>query len=215
VIRCIWKCDLVVCLFSLLCNYVSVLSIEREIGPDKINSSLLVNATTTHDSVTEQFIDCFTRLIASDFNHKAWNKSLEFTTFIKGQTNLAKAMRKERFNRFIYLAAVVIHHRSQVQEFLQIHDSITNTLACIVRAFEDMEFLNVFLVVAAVLGIQLIEPYLALTYYHPVTYEDLIPMARELYDDLLTTNPSEVLNIDQFAFTFAQKRLELKDVIIL
>ena len=37
--------------------------IEKEIGPDKIYSSFLVNATTSHASVTEQFIDCFTRLI--------------------------------------------------------------------------------------------------------------------------------------------------------
>ena len=122
-------------------------------------------------------------------------------------------MRKERFNRFVYLAAVVLHHRVQVQEFLQVHDTITNTLACIVRAFEDMEFLNVFLVMVAVIGVQLIEPFLALTYYQPVTYEDLIPMSRELYDDLLTTNPSDLLKLDQFAFTFAQKRLDMKDVI--
>lgn len=41
---------------------------------------------------------------------------------------------------------------------------LTNTFACIVRAFENLEFLNVFLAVAAVIGIQLIEPYLDLTY---------------------------------------------------
>ena len=76
-------------------------------------------------------------------------------------------MRKERFNRLVYLAAVVLHHRSHVQEFLQVHDTITNTLAaCIVRAFEDIEFLNVFPAVAAVLGIQLIEPYAAKIKFH-------------------------------------------------
>ena len=42
---------------------------------------------STHDSVTEQLIDCFTRLISPDFNHKAWNKSSEFSTFIKPATN--------------------------------------------------------------------------------------------------------------------------------
>ena len=187
--------------------------VEREIGPDKIYSSFLVNATTSHDSVTEQFVDCFTRLISPDFNHKAWNKSEEFSIFIKPATNFAKAMRKERFNRFVYLAAVVLHHRSQVQEFLQKFDTITNTLACIMRAFEDVEFLNVFLVVAALLGIHLIEPYLALTYYQPVTYEELIPMSRELYNDLLTTDPSELIGLDKFAFKFAENRLKLEEVI--
>jgi hypothetical protein len=55
----------------------------------------------------------------------------DFTTFNKGQTNRVKAMHTELFNKFIYLSAVVIHHRSEVQEFLQIHDTMTNPLACI------------------------------------------------------------------------------------
>ena len=122
-------------------------------------------------------------------------------------------MRKERFNRLVYLAAVVLHHRSQVQEFLQVHDTITNTLACIVRAFEDIEFLNVFLVVAAVLGIQLIEPYLDMTYYHPLSYEELIEMSKELYEDLQTTPTSEILNLDKLAFRFANKRREMDEVV--
>ena len=108
---------------------------EKEIGPDKIYSTFLVNATTSHDSVTEQFIDCTTRLISPDYNHKAWNKSADFATFIHPAKNYAKALRKERFNRIVYLAAVVLHHRAQVQEFQQTYDTITNTLACIVRAF--------------------------------------------------------------------------------
>ena len=43
---------------------------EKEIGPDKIYLSCLVNATTSHDSVLEQYIDCTVRLISKDFNHK-------------------------------------------------------------------------------------------------------------------------------------------------
>jgi hypothetical protein len=158
--------------------------VERKIGPEKIDSSFLVNATTTHDTVTEQFIDCLTRLVAEDFNHKAWNKSTEFSIFIKPDINMAKALRKERFNRFVYLAAVVLHHRSQVSAFLEKYDTITNTLAYIVRSFEDMEFINIFLVVAALIGIHLVEPYLALTY-------------------LQSTSSADLLDVDSFAFTFA------------
>ena len=92
------------------------------------------------------------------------------------------------------------------------YDTITNTLACIVRAFEDIEFI-VFLVVSALLGIHLIEPYLSLTYYYPLKYEDLVKMSRELYDDLQGTDPTQLLSVDQFAFSFAHTRLELTDVI--
>ena len=111
--------------------------IEKEIGPDKIYSSFLVNATTSHDSVLEQYIDCLVGLVSSDYNHKSWNKSKEFDIFIGKEKNKAKALKKERFNRFVYLSAVVLHHQHQVQEFLNKYETITNTLACIVRAFED------------------------------------------------------------------------------
>ena len=69
---------------------------------DLIYSSSLVNATTTHDSGTEQFIDCLTRLVSTDFNHKSWNKSTEFALFLKPEVNMAKALRKERFNIGLY-----------------------------------------------------------------------------------------------------------------
>ena len=76
--------------------------IEKKIGREKIYSSCLVNATTTHDLVTEQFIDCLTRLVSTDFNHKSWNKSTEFALFLKPEVNMAKALRKERFNIGLY-----------------------------------------------------------------------------------------------------------------
>jgi hypothetical protein len=72
---------------------------------------------------------------------------------------MAKELKKERFNRFVFLAAVVLHHEGQVQEFLQQYDTITNTLACIVRTFEECEFLSMLLTATALIGIHLIEPY--------------------------------------------------------
>ena len=98
--------------------------IEKEIGPDKIYSSFLVNATTSHDSVLEQYIDCVVRLVSSDFNHKSWNKSREFDIYLGEERNKAKALKKERFNRFVYLSAVLLHHQDQVQEFLARYDTI-------------------------------------------------------------------------------------------
>lgn len=72
--------------------------IEKEIGPDKIFSACLVNATISHDSVMEQYIDCTTRLVSSDFNHKPWNKSTEFDIYLgDGIKNKAKALKKEMF----------------------------------------------------------------------------------------------------------------------
>ena len=194
---------------SLMFNRViinTVGKIEKEIGPDKIYSSMLVNATTSHDSVLEQYIDCTVRLVSTDFNHKSWNKSSEFGLFIGAEKNKAKALKKERFNRFVYLAAVVLHHQPQIQDFLAKYDTITNTLACIVRAFEECEFLSVLLAVAAVLGIHLVEPYLSVTYFDPPKYEDLIPIMRQLYKDLKTTDTKDLLDISKPAFSFIDEK---------
>lgn len=58
---------------SLMFNRVIVkhwAELESAIGRDKINSNFLVNATTRAGSVTEQALDCMTRLINHDFDHK-------------------------------------------------------------------------------------------------------------------------------------------------
>ena len=81
------------------------------------------------------------------------------------------------------------------------------------RAFEDVEFLNVFLIVSALIGIHLIEPFLTLTHYKAVTYEELIPISKELYNDFQTTDASDLLSVDQFGFSFASCRLKMEEVI--
>ena len=45
--------------------------IEVSIEPDKIYSNFLVNATTSHETVFKQYIDCLTRLVFPDFDHKS------------------------------------------------------------------------------------------------------------------------------------------------
>ena len=176
--------------------------IEKEIGPEKIYSAFLVNATTSHDSVLEQYLDCNVRLVSADYNHKSWNKSREFDIYLGEEKNKAKALKKERFNRFVYISAVVLHHQHQIQEFLAKYDTITNTLACIVRAFEECEFFTVLLTATAVLGIHLIEPYLSVTYFDTPNYEQLILTMRQLYEDLRTTNVKDLLDISKPAFKF-------------
>ena len=102
----------------------------------------------------------------------------------------------------------------QVQDFLRTQDTITHNLAYIVRALEDVEFISVFLIVSAIIGIHLVKPFLALTMYKKkVIYEDLIPMSKELYEDLQTTAPEKSLAFNSLVFNFAEKRLDLDDVI--
>ena len=60
------------------------------------------------------------------------------------------------------------------------------------------------------MGIQLIEPYLTLTYYEPVTHEDIIKMGADLYNDLETTKAEDLLTTKQLVFEFAKSRLSTK-----
>ena len=52
------------------------------VHPDKMYSNFLINVTTTTTSMTDQALDCSTRLINHKFDYKPWNKSNEFDTHI-------------------------------------------------------------------------------------------------------------------------------------
>ena len=112
-------------------------AIENKIGSDKIFSKLLVSTTNTHDSITEQFIHCVVNLFSPELNHKSWNRSNDFSMYIKPEKNLAVGFRTERFNRFVYLSAIVVFHDSHFWSFLRKYEDVTNNLACIVSAFES------------------------------------------------------------------------------
>ena len=88
--------------------------LEHAIGHDKIYTNFLVNATTNASSVTEQALDCITRLINHDFDHKPWNKSEEFDMHIAPKKNLSVSLKDERFNRLPLICAVTLYHFDNV-----------------------------------------------------------------------------------------------------
>ena len=75
--------------------------IENTIGKDKIYSKFLVNATTSHNSVTEQALDCITRLVIMISITK---RGIVLTTLIfslhhEGSRAVRANGQDERFNR--------------------------------------------------------------------------------------------------------------------
>ena len=58
-----------------------------------------MNVTTTHDTVTKQFLDIMMHFISKDFDHKRWNYAEQFSTHIAPEKNEAVQLKKERFNR--------------------------------------------------------------------------------------------------------------------
>ena len=83
---------------------------------------------------------------------------------------------------------------------------VTNNLACILRAFQDVDCLVTFLLAAAILDVHLTEPFLALIYSCDVTYRELIPAMQNLYENLTTsTDMGKLLNLSKPAFDFVNE----------
>ena len=179
--------------------------VEELIGRDKIYANFLVNATTKAESVTQQALDCMTRLINHDFDSKPWNKANEFDAHISPKKNRSVSLKDERFNRLTLTCAIALYHYDDLATFLDKYQHVTNQLACIVRCFMDLETLKVMFCVDALLGLHLVEPFLSLTTSSETTYSKLIPAFKQLYDDLINTNPERLLSTQEAAFTFVSK----------
>ena len=183
--------------------------LENTIGRDKIYANFLVNATTNANSVTEQALDCITRLINHDFDHKQWNKAAEFDAHIYPKKNKSVSLKDERFNRLTLTCAVAIYHFDDVVSFLDKFQHVTNQLACIVRCFIELDILKVMFAVGALLGLHLVEPFLSLTTSTDTTYAKLVPAFRQLHYDLKHTDPERVLSTSFRAFQFvSQERFD-------
>ena len=179
--------------------------IEATIGRDKIFANFNVTPNESQESVMSQFLDCSVRLVSHDFDHKPWNKAEEFDLFIAPKANTSIRMASERFTRYPFVCAAVLHHDSDIDGFLNKYDHVTNNLACIVRCFARIEFLRVFALVGAVLGIHLIEPYVRLTSSAQTTMKDLQVAFPALHESLLSTNPREFFQFDHPALPFVSK----------
>lgn len=180
--------------------------IEKEIGKDKLYSSVLVDISNSDDTVMEQYVDVSMRFVSPDFNHKNWNYSEQFGEHIDPLKNLSVGLMKQRFDRFVYASALLFHHHHQIDTFLDKYEHVTNSLACIVRAFIDISCLNVMVLATAIIGLHLIEPYLSLTYHETVKYDKLIPAMQQLYIDLTSTSPENLLDLSKPAFSFVSER---------
>ena len=78
-------------------------------------------------------------------------------------------------------------HVEDLWTFLDKYEHVTNNLACVLRAFQDVDCLVTILLAAEILGVHLIEPFFALAYSVHVTYRELIPAMQKLYENLTTT----------------------------
>ena len=178
--------------------------IEQKIGHDKIFASFNLTPNS-QESIITQFLDCSMRLISHDFDHKPWNKADEFDIFIAPKGNISIKLASERFTRYTYLCAATLHHDKDICAFLRKFDHISNNLACIVRCFEDVEFLRVFCLVGALIGLHLVEPFVKITSSASTTYADLQVASPLLYENLLSADVNNFFQFDKPALSFASQ----------
>lgn len=176
--------------------------VDTTIGPDKIFAGFAVSVSDQQVSVTEQWMDCVTRLVTHDYDQKAWNKAEEFDIFIAPLQNPARRLIAERFNSLAYTCLVSNWLDEHVSEFLAKYTSITNSLACIVRSFESLDYVRVLSAIGVILGVQLVEPFLSLTSSSETTWQKLVEAFPTLYHDLSTVEPEMMLDLTRPALSF-------------
>ena len=191
-------------MFTRVCQKLCK-QIDIKIGPSKIFSSFAVSLGEVHESVLDQWLDCLTRLVSHDFDHKSWNYAEEFDLFLSPVTNPAKRLQKERFNSLPYTALITLFLDKYVSEFLAQFTNITNCLACICRSFECLDYLRVLAAVLVIVGVHLVEPYLDLTSSSATTWQTLVDAFPSLYNNLCTTKPELMLDLTSPAFSFVSK----------
>ena len=74
----------------------------------------------------------------------------------------------------------------------------SHSLACMICAFEDGEFLSVLRIATAILGVHLVDPYLSVA----PTFKHKNMISVMLYKDLKTTNVRDLLDISRPTFKF-------------
>ena len=89
--------------------------------------------------------------------------------------------------------------------FLAKYQNITNTLACIVRSFECVDYLRVLAAVGVIIGMHLVEPYLSLTSSSTTSWKQLMTAFPTLYNDLTSVKPALLLDLTKPAFSFVSE----------
>ena len=99
----------------------------------------------------------------------------------------------ERFGCFPKACAVVLFSKDSLKAFLGKNTDIDNRLACIVRDILKQEYLPLVLAVIAAFGIQLIEPFHAVTISKKTNHINLNIYLHALYQKMSERHLHQVL----------------------
>ena len=100
----------------------------------------------------------------------------------------------ERFGCFPKACAVCIYSNDTLQNFLMANTNIDNRLACLVRDIIEQEYALLVMAVVAVFGIELIEPFHAVTISKTSTHKRLQVFVQKMYCKMLSPISEDFFN---------------------
>ena len=149
------------------------------------------------------------RLVAPEFNHKAWNYHESFVDFLRKNEieNVLFSYKDQRFGCLSRASAILLYLYDWLKLYLSENPHITNRLACLVRDVFELPYLKVVLVVFASLGIQLIEPFFCRTIQSGATHSSLKIFYKDLYTSMATPITSDFFQFKKPRFSGISEEL--------
>ena len=112
---------------------------------------------------------------------------------------------RSKRNSTIWSGLVTLSLKSMVKAFLENYQKIRNTLACIWRSFESVEYMCILVAAGVIMGTHLVEPYLSLTSFSTISWEKLTSSLPIVYQDLTIAQQALLIDITKSAFNLVSE----------
>ena len=180
--------------FSNAMNQV-VMKVELKMGLDKVLAGFMVGLEldSKHGSMAGQSLDMMLRLVAPEYKHKSWNYYGTYIHYLqeRGLDITLFSYKDHRFGCLSRASAVLLMNYDHIEGFLSTNPQISNKLACLIRELQNLPHLKVIFTAFAILGVQLIEPFYAITITKGTTHSMLSQFYKNLYTTLSTEKVTE------------------------
>ena len=146
-----------------------------------------------HGSMAGQSLDMMLRLVAPEYKHKSWNYYGTYIHYLqeRGLDITLFSYKDHRFGCLSRASAVLLMNYDHIEGFLSTNPQISNKLACLIRELQNLPHLKVIFTAFAILGVQLIEPFYAITITKGTTHSMLSQFYKNLYTTLSTEKVTE------------------------
>ena len=182
--------------------------IEEDMKIAHVTSKFMVglDVHSKNASVAGLALDIMLKLVAPEYSHKMWNYYKEFCLYL--QSNQVEVVlfsyKDQRFGCLSRACAVLLFLLEHLGNFLNENTQIVNKLACLAR---ELPYLKTVFLSFAALGVNLIEPFFAMTIETNATHSKLKKFYQELYDGLSNPVDTSFFKFDKPQFSAVSEGL--------